>query len=265
MTDWNSDNPYDLGVWDQLKWTPPPVPDPSGFCNIRLPIPHDFEEKPKPEKCGIKRPNSHDSQDELSQKQSKLSLSLKGKKEKSRFVSPKKNLESYQKAFVPKNTEVNTSWAKRNFQEWSRAYNERHPESPCPDDLLLTDNAEDLSFWLQKYVLETRKRNGEQYPPKTIYLLLCGLNRYMREKKSDSLNIFDYDNPSFKQLRTTCDSLFRELREEGVGNSSKSTEPITKEDEEILWSSGQLDPSTPKGLLNAVFFLNGKKFHFARW
>ena len=90
MTDWNSENPYDLGVWDQLGWTPPLVPDPSGFCNIKLPIPHDFEDKPKPEKCGIKRPDSHDSQDELPQKQSKLSLSLKGKKEKSRFVSPKR-------------------------------------------------------------------------------------------------------------------------------------------------------------------------------
>ena len=71
MTDWNPENPYDLGVWDQLGLTPPSVPDPS--------IPLDFEDKPKPEKCGIKRPNSHDSQGGPWQKQYKLSLSLKGK------------------------------------------------------------------------------------------------------------------------------------------------------------------------------------------
>ena len=80
----------------------------------------------------------------------------------------------------------------------------------------------------------------------------------MKEKKTDSFNIFDQTNNSFKMLRRTCDSLFRELRQEGVGSSSKSTEPITKDDEQLLWFSGQLDPSTPRGLLNAVFFLNGK-------
>ena len=65
----------------------------------------------------------------------------------------------------------------------------------------------------------------------------------MKEKKTDSFNIFDQTNNSFKMLRRTCDSLFRELRQEGVGSSSKSTEPITKDDEQLLWSSGQLDPS----------------------
>ncbi len=54
--------------------------------------------------------------------------------------------------------------------------------------------------------------------------------------------------------------MFRELREDGVGSSSKTTDPITKVDEQLLWSSRELDPSTPIGLLNAVFFLNGKNF-----
>ena len=80
----------------------------------------------------------------------------------------------------------------------------------------------------------------------------------MKEKKLNSFNIFSRDNPDFKLLYNTCDSLFRELREEGHGSESKATEPITKEDEK-LWSSGVLSPSTPQGLLNAVF-LNGKNF-----
>ena len=33
-----------------------------------------------------------------------------------------------------------------------------------------------------------------------------------------------------------------------------------RKDEEKLRESGQLDTSTPRGLLNAVFFLNDKKF-----
>ena len=116
-----------------------------------------------------------------------------------------------------------------------------------------------MSYWLQKYVLGTRKKTGEKYPPKTVYLLLCGLNRYMKEKRLNSFNIFNRDNPDFKLLFNTCDNLFRELRE-SHGSESKATEPITKEDEEKLWSTGVLSLSTPQGLLNAVFFLNGKSF-----
>ena len=49
-------------------------------------------------------------------------------------------------------------------------------------------------------------------------------------------------------------------RDEGVGSESNATEVLTKEDEMKLWDSGILSPCTPKGLSNAVFFLNGKNF-----
>ena len=55
-------------------------------------------------------------------------------------------------------------------------------------------------------------------------------------------------------------AFFRELREEGVGSESTATEALTKEDELKLWDSGVLSPSTPRGVLKAVFFLNGKNF-----
>ena len=240
MTEWNPHNPYDLGIWSELEMTPPSMPDLTEPIDIKLPIPCDSPPRKKP------RPS--------------LSLRKNTDKEDSRFVSPSKKLESYQRGYVPKNTDVNTSWAVRNFEDWKRAYNERHPESPCPDEVLFTGNVDILSHWMQKYALGTRKKNREKYPPKTVCYLLSGLNRYMKEKKTDSFNIFYQTNNSFKMLRRTCDSLFRELRQEGVGSSSKSTEPITKDEEQLLWSSGQLDPSTPRGLLNAVFFLHGKNF-----
>ena len=52
-------------------------------------------------------------------------------------------------------------------------------------------------------------------------------------------------------MRKTCDA---ELRAEGVGAATETTEPPTREDEEKLRESGKLDTSTSRGLLNAVFF-----------
>ena len=84
---------------------------------------------------------------------------------------------------VPKNTEVNTQWAVRNFNEWQTDYNLRHPDQPCPEDILLSDSSKDLSYWLQKYVLGACKKSDKKYPPKTVYLLFCGLNRHKKEKR----------------------------------------------------------------------------------
>ena len=196
----------------------------------------------------------------LKRKSKAGSTEIKDEIDEERFVSPSKSLATYQVGFVPKNTSVNTKWSVKNFTDWKDSYNARHPDELCPEDILLCDSPSDLSLWLQRYVLGTRKKDGSKYPAKTIYLLLCGLYRYMKESKEQALNIFDRENPNFRRLFNTCDSLFRELREEGVGSESTATEALTKEDELKLWDSGVLSPSTPRGLLNAIFFLNGKNF-----
>ena len=58
----------------------------------------------------------------------------------------------------------------------------------------------------------------------------------------------------------TLKSYSKLVLDDGVGSESSATEALTKVDEEKLWASKVLDPSHPKGLLNAVFFLNGKNF-----
>jgi len=116
-------------------------------------------------------------------------------------------MESYQQLFCPENMKVNTRWAVRNFGGWQTSYNSRHPEN-CHLDNLLSDDSKELSWWLQKYVVSTRKTNSDKYPPKTVYLLLCRLQRYMREKKQHPFNLFDKEHVDFKLLVTVCDNYF---------------------------------------------------------
>ena len=246
MTDWNPSNPFDLGIWDQLGWTPPRHPQENSDDDA------DTAKIPP-----AKKSKRDDEQASVSSKKSKLQLK---KTQEKRFVTPEKDLQTYQKSFCPENTKVNTRWALNNFAEWQKDYNERHPEDTCPDGVLLTDDRKVLALWLQRYALSTRKKNGEKYPPKTVYLLLCSLQRHMREVKEKPFNIFDREDADFKLLFNTCDNYFRELRVDGVGAEARPTEVLTREDEERLWDTGVMSPDTPKGLLNAVFFYNGKNF-----
>ena len=61
------------------------------------------------------------------------------------------------------------------------------------------------------------------------------------------------------EFHRCLDNYFRKLHSEGVGAESKHTPTITIE-ENTLWEQGVMNTSSPRGLLNAVFFYNGKNF-----
>ena len=87
---------------------------------------------------------------------------------------------------LPKNSARSSKWAIKNLRDWLVDYNYRNPENECPEDLLLPFcSKEILNKWLCIYVTETRNQNGDAYPPKTIYALLCGILREMRVTNSE--------------------------------------------------------------------------------
>ena len=90
--------------------------------------------------------------------------------------------------------------------------------------------------------------------------LLSGILRHMGSVNPLCPNFLDTTNLSFSSFHTALDNVFRYLRVKGIGSQSKATEAFTKEEEELLCGSGALSTDTPKGLLRAVFFLNGKNF-----
>ena len=106
--------------------------------------------------------------------------------------------------------------------------------------------------------IETRKKDGRHYPPKTNQHYLMGIQRHIRLQNQFNINLMS--DPEFLPLRNLLDSLYRKLHSAGIGTSVRKTEVLDDEDEEKLWASGVLNPDTPQGLLNCVFFLNGKNF-----
>ena len=156
-----------------------------------------------------------------------------------------------------------TKWALTNFLAWQKSRNERFKGDEAkqvPSTLLESTDPSVLSKWLALYCAETRKQDGKEYPPKTIYALLTGILRHKRSLNQDCPNFLDFPDPRFSALQNTLDNVFHDLCTHGVGAESKNAEVFTKEDKERLRTSGTLSVDMPKGLLYAVFFLNGKNF-----
>ena len=79
----------------------------------------------------------------------------------------------------------------------------------------------------------------------------------MKKVNPATPNFLDENDDRFAGLRGTRDVVARKLREDGVGASVKHTATISQEEAQ-LWSEGVLGLSSPRALLNAIFFLNGK-------
>ena len=170
-----------------------------------------------------------------------------------------KEIEQLKKPNPPLNTKRNTNWAVKNLETWWEWHNNSLEEDDevCPEIVITPKcSVELLDKWLPIYVMETRNKSGNPYPPKTIYSLLTGILRHMTTENPSYPNFLE-KKPAFVNFH--LDNVFKKLREEGVGADAKHTATITIE-ENLLWSKGILNTTTPRGLLRAVFFYNGKNF-----
>ena len=170
-----------------------------------------------------------------------------------------KEVEEAKKLAVPKNTERNTTWAVNVWKEWTLNRQKCFPgqSREWPVHLYLAQ-PQQLDYWLSKFVLETRKENGEHYPPNMLYSICCGLLRYVRDMKPD-LNFFK--DPAFAGFRKALDSEMKRLTGLGVGVKKKQAGPISIEEESILWEKKLLGDHSPQVLLDTMIFLCG--IHFA--
>ena len=160
---------------------------------------------------------------------------------------------------MPLNTNKNNQWALKNYTDWSTLRSQRAPNDPVPEDVLSSMDPGVICKWLCRYVLETRQENGKQYPPKTIYSLLCGLLRVSQDR-GGSLNFLNKLDARFTDLHRTMDSVCSQLHSEGFGAFKKSAPVISFEDQQLLWDAGLLGLDSPPTVFNTVFFYVGLHF-----
>ena len=81
------------------------------------------------------------------------------------------------------NSRKNTKWAIETFNKWRDARDNVQ--------LLTEMNSESLNYWMQRFVLEVRKQDGSEYPPRSLYYIVCGLLRFMRDENIHNMNFLD--------------------------------------------------------------------------
>ena len=124
-----------------------------------------------------------------------------------------------------------------------------------PDLNSATDT--DLAIWTPHFVLKVRNKDGEHYPPNTLYSLIMGLQRQLHGA-ARCVNILT--DARFFQVRQVLDLKMRQLRRQGLGAKLKKAEPLPNDDEDVFWQKGALGDHTPQCLLDTLIFYIGMNF-----
>ena len=167
------------------------------------------------------------------------------------------------KEAVPKNTRKHTSWGINVYKEWARSRNkamkdfrpenEKYPEAPEDISSLTID---EINYWLSKFCVDARQKNGKEYRHEVLYSLFCALNRVIRESQPD---LVLFKSPHLKLLQDVLDSRLKDLQSR-QSPFRKKAKALSQKDEELLWTTGSLGTHSPAVLLDTLVFLARKIF-----
>ena len=174
----------------------------------------------------------------------------------SRFAAPKSaaEIEQARQNRIPDKTKQDTKYCIKLWSEWRR-----HRETETGDKIpeIQTMMPNQLTHWLSRFVVEVRKLDGTEYPPNTLYHICAGIQRSLR----DSGLILDiFKDPQYSPFQNSPDGEMKRLQSSGLGTKKRQAEVISVDEEEKLWSTGQLGDSNPQQLLDTMVYYCGLFF-----
>ena len=82
------------------------------------------------------------------------------------------------------------------------------------------------SYWLEKFIQETQKKDGTEYPPKSLYGLTCCFKCCFETNERFDVNPLSHSDACFVGFRQTLDAEMKRLHKKGLGTKPKQAEPI---------------------------------------
>ena len=121
---------------------------------------------------------------------------------------------------VPEKSRKQSCWALAVYTEWAK-WRHAQAETVLGDNGLVPENLQlqsaiTLDYWLSRFVIEARRKDGNPYPPNTLYNITASLQRMFRESYGrHDVNLLDSKDSTFAEFRKALDSRMKELTTQG--------------------------------------------------
>jgi len=116
---------------------------------------------------------------------------------------------------------------------------------------------EELDQVLQHFYAELIKKDGQEYEPESLKVMIAALDRHVREKCGYSI----LKGKDFEQSRLVLNGRAIELQKRGKGKKLREAHALTEEEEQVLWRM-VLGQETRRALTTlSSFFLDNTLAH----
>lgn len=152
-----------------------------------------------------------------------------------RYGSPKssKQVSDARRLGVPQKTQGQNKWVAKVWCDWVQhrlqmpCIEKEEQQYPLMEDFCKM-SIKAMNFWLAKFVLEVRRKDGKPYCPETLYQICCSLVHLLKEADRAEVDILA--NLMFVCFRASLDAWMKELNSTGKYQVKKA-EVITEEQE----------------------------------
>ena len=153
---------------------------------------------------------------------------------------------------------ANMKWCLAMFKSWKWERNRVYPGQ-------ITVDLEDVSTFskaalvhdLSRFIVETRKRDGSEFPPKMLKHIILIIQMYL---KSIGFVYEFLEDPEFNRLTNCLDNKMKQNAAKGLGRTVRKAEPLEPHHLKELWEGGYLGHDTPRKLTDTLLFLIGINF-----
>ena len=134
---------------------------------------------------------------------------------KRRFTKPKSDEEVAQARAtgVPLKTQQDTKYCVRLWEEWVDHRKSTTGKNIAP---LVELSSPELQHWLTCFILEVRKKNGDEFPPNTLHHICYGIMRHLRWDGHPSIDFFC--QAEFSDFKASLDAELKRLQSKGAGS-----------------------------------------------
>ena len=96
----------------------------------------------------------------------------------------------------------------------------------------------ELNRLLEKFYAEVKNKNGQDYEPDSLRVMIAALDRHLKDKQYPLSIVKDREFHSSKKVLEGKAKLLRQ-----AGNKARN---LTKEEEEVLWKESKFGSITPE-------------------
>ena len=117
--------------------------------------------------------------------------------------------------------------------------------------------AQELNEYLSEFILNVKRKDGEDYEPSSLRGLIASFNRHFKEQKYPGSII---EGAEFEQTRKCLEARSKQLKKQGKGNKPNAAQALTDDEVNILFEQNLLGISSAEALSNTLWFFNTVHF-----